>query len=94
MGKLIIAIEIPEYKGTEDYVIVAVWGKGVLKDIKQTQMKEIKVGEIVSFDNSYLTSDREDDSFIEAEFRAWEPDEKTTKQIDFEEEKPENESPK
>jgi hypothetical protein len=76
MGKLIIAIDIPEREGLEDRPMVAVWGKGAFKEIPQSKMNEIAVGDVVSFDNAYLLSDREDNSFIEAEFRAWEPDEK------------------
>ena len=73
MGKLIIAIDIPEREGLEDNPIVAVWGKGAFKEIPQSKMNEIEVGDVVSFDNAYLLQDREDDSFIEAEFIEWQP---------------------
>lgn len=75
MGKLIIAIEIPE-PSNENFSFVSTWNKDVCEDVLQSQMDKIKRGDIVSFDSAFLTLDREDDSFVEAEFRAWEPDEK------------------
>ena len=87
MGKLIIAIDIPESK-RKDTFPVSIWDGDNIKYIAESQMNKIQLGEIVSFDSIFLTTDREDDSFTEAEFRGWEPTEKIIKQTTFEETKP------
>lgn len=63
--KLLIAVDVGEIKPNQ--IIVGVYDPKY-REIDIDQLKGLPVGTIISFDEYYLKTDREDDSFKEAEF--------------------------
>jgi len=75
MSKLIIAIDMGDLKPgaciASKYPMLA--GQKEPDYITDpTDLSQVKVGDQISFDHSYIEIDQQDDSFRVAEFRGWE----------------------
>lgn len=67
--KILIAVDLGECKLDDPAVVVEQYIENDKRiELNANQLFHLKCGEIISFDEAYLTRDRTDDSFYEAEF--------------------------